>query len=161
LSFQNPTGQTVTVNGDTSGLAPGQVLVGGDGHGFIGRIESISPQSGGAVVTYSPATIEDLFDYADVSLDRALSYDMLESFVPNVEGLTLEPATWTAGAAASSGKQSDATLAAFRVEFPEKEFIYGSQIQGALEFKLDAGLDFQVGEGWPFLSCSTLTSTPT
>jgi len=39
------------------------------------------------------------------------------SFTPTVEGLTLEPTTWSATSAAD--KQGAMTLAAFRVEFPE------------------------------------------
>lgn len=148
LTLGEPNGATVLISGDTSALAPGQVLVGSLGRGFLGRVESITPQSGGALVGYSQATLEDLFDYAELSFSRPLTFDMLESFEPSVEGLKLTPSAMQ-GSLAPSSKQGDATLAAFRVEFPDKEFIYGLTLKGALEFKLEASLDFDVGEGWP------------
>lgn len=148
LSIDNVQGQLVTLTGDISGLEEGQLLVSGQGDGFLGRVTNINPIMGGATVSWAPAALDELFDYADVSFERALTYDMLEGFTPAIDGLTLTATDWSGTSAA--GKDGSMTLAAFRVEFPESdEIIPGAKVQGALEFKLDAGLDFQVGEGWP------------
>lgn len=148
-SIESVLGQQVTVNGDISGMQVGQILVSGEGDGFLGRVTNINPILGGAIVSWEAVGLEELFDYADVNVNTALTSDMLESFTPAVEGLTVTPVSWSGTSAA--GKQSNATLAAFRIEFPEHDLVYGAKYQGAMDFKLDAGLDFQVGDGWPLM----------
>lgn len=137
---------TVTLSGDASSLEAGQVIVSGEGEGFLGIVDSVDISGDDAVVNYTQGTLEDLFEFADLSFRRTLSFNDIERFEPVAEGITIERVT--GGSALGLDKEGSATLGDIKIKFREKKLYTGLYVQGELQFKLDIETDIQIGTGW-------------
>lgn len=153
IGISNLTGDSLTLSGDTSAISPGQLLVSGEGEGFLGIVDSISPSGSAATVQYTQGNLEDLFDFAEIDYHQAFGFediDRVETFIDGVELTSLAgtPATSTTDRSASDF--GDLVFKFKEHEFGAKEndTFYGLTLQGEVHFKLDITTEIDIGTDW-------------
>jgi len=141
---------TLTLTGAVPELEPGDIIVSAIGRGLLRKVEAVlttgvSTQNGaGSIeVETSQATLEDLFETADIHIEKQLGPSDFESMEPLVDGVSF-------GAASSSVETSD-LLYSIAVNF-DRAVIAGTKkdpivyIDGGGSFELEYVLDIRLDD---------------
>jgi len=84
---------TVTLTGNVPALNAGQVIVSGAGEGLLRKVLSASSAGSSATVQTQQATLEDVFQDADISVSKTLGPSDFSAVTPMIKGVHIAPAT--------------------------------------------------------------------
>lgn len=129
---------SVTLTGTSSGIAPGAVLVSGQGRGLLRRVSSTTQSGATTVLTTQPASLEDVFETADATFHTAIGGGQVAQFVPAGPGITMEVAN------PSRQVSGDIVLNLSKYTLSDQQ---GAKISfsGSLRFSIDCDLHFKIG----------------
>ena len=135
----------VLLSGDVGNIEVGSVIVSTEGRGLLRRVEGITPVAGGAQLATSQATLEDLFDYVSFGDQLQFSFDDVESFEPEIEGLTFEEDD--SGAGTSSARSGSASTGIIKLSVSYKPHD-NLLLNGTISMDAGADLAVDIGTGW-------------
>lgn len=135
---------TVTVSGDASGIEPGNVIVSGEGPGFLRLVDSVVPQGGTTLLNTSQATFDDAIESANFKRTISVGPNQIAEFIPAGPGITLEPGQSLPPGRGTSGIEIKLNLAEFELYDSGQGKITAS---GDVKLRLGVDFDFQWWSG--------------
>jgi len=82
---------SVTLSGDVPEITPGEVLVSAAGQGLLRKAVSVTAAGNTTVVQTAPATIEDVFEDADILVSKDLGADDFSKVTATAAGVRVRP----------------------------------------------------------------------
>jgi len=92
VTITNQAADSVTLAGNVPSVVPGSVIVSGAGQGLLRKVVSTTPSGGGTIVQTQQASLEDVFQDADISVNKTLGPADFTSITPMIAGLSVSHA---------------------------------------------------------------------
>ena len=84
---------SITLTGNVPAFKVGQVIVSGAGEGLLRKVVSASPAGSNATIQTQQASLEDVFQEANISFSKMLAPSDFSSMTPMIAGVHVAPAT--------------------------------------------------------------------
>lgn len=147
VSLTTVTADRVVLAGELGDIQVGDVIVSGEGAGLLRKVEGITPLPGGAELTTSQATLEQLFDYVRMDTALELPFEAMTEFVPAMEGVELTRIDPPAGASGLHEASASPSTGWINLKLTRK-LHENLSVSGEISFNSGLDLELDIGTGW-------------
>lgn len=146
MTVAEVTDNSIILSGMPPDIQVGAVLVSGVGMGLLRRVESTERNPNGTVLVHtSQATLEDVFEEAQITLERDLRFDDWDSFEPAIAGVTLTKREAPEKAGGRIDVNLPDTNLTLSLEERDSSSDIAVRVSGSIALKTGFFLDLKVG----------------